>query len=114
MKDIIIPPVEEYFGEYVKQAKTKEDNLKGVNGVMQFDFRPSDDGVIVIRIVDGIIQPIERSYAEDATMTIRVPYADFYKVKNGYEKFWKLLLTRKVKISGDESFTKVLGAAGIN
>ncbi len=114
MKDVFIPSVEEYFNDYVREAKKKEENLKGVSGIMQFDFRPSNDGVVVIRIENGSIQPIEREYVENATMTIRTPYPDFYKVKMGQEKFWKLVLKRKVKISGDRSFTKILGAAGIH
>lgn len=114
MENLSIPPVEAYFSDYVQEAKKKEANLVGVNGIMQFDFRPSNDGVIVIRIENGEIKPLEREYVENATMTIRVPYPDFYKVKNGQEKFWKLLLFKKVKISGDKTFTKKLGAAGIN
>ncbi|MCD7724168.1 MAG: hypothetical protein LUI12_01210 [Clostridiales bacterium] len=46
-------------------------------------------------------------------MTIRTPYPDFYKVKTGQERFWKLVFKRKVKIFGDRSFTKILGAAVI-
>lgn len=110
----VIPTVTDYFEEYVREAKKHEADLAGVNGIMQFDFRPSDDGVIVIRIENGKILPIERTYTEEATMTIRTAYPDFYKVKNGQEKFWKLMLFRKVKISGDKSFTKKLAAAGIH
>lgn len=104
----------EFFEKYAREAKSKEEDLAGVNGVMQFDFRKSGDGIIVIRIEDGIIQPLEYEYTPVATLTIQTSFDDFYKVKTGQMKFWKLLLFRKVKITGDRSFTKKLAAAGIN
>ncbi|AQP41312.1 Uncharacterised protein [Streptococcus gallolyticus] len=110
-----IPSAENFFQEYWKDAKTKEDGLaEELCGTLQFDFRPSEDGVFVIRVENGKLLPLERTAVPNPTMSIRVGFPDFYKVKIGEEKFWKLLLFRKVKISGDKSFTKNFAAAGIN
>lgn len=108
-----ITPVRTFFEDYAKDAKQYEKNLNGFNGTLQFDFRQSGDGVVVIRIVNGSIQPVEFDYITDATTTIKASYKDFFYVKTGKMKPWKLFLFRKVKISGDKTLTRKLAAAGI-